>query len=45
MIENKFLYFKTYQDFQDKLNRGNIDTGSVAFIEDKSIIWTHNNEF
>lgn len=45
MIENKFLYFKTYQDFQDKLSRGNIDSGSVAFIEDKSIIWTHNNEF
>lgn len=45
MIENKFLYFKTYQDFQNKLNSGAINENSIAFIEDESIIWTHGNEF
>lgn len=45
MIENKFLYFKTYQDFQDKLDKGAINENSIAFIEDESIIWTHGKEF
>lgn len=45
MIENKFLYFQTYADFTQKLNDGVIDRGSVVFIEDESIIWTHGNEF
>lgn len=45
MIENKFLYFQTYADFKEKLDGGYIDRGSVAFIEDESIIWTHDKEF
>lgn len=45
MIENKFLYFQTYEAFKAKLNEGLIDEGSVAFIGDESIIWTHGKEF
>lgn len=45
MIENKFLYFQTYSDFKNKLDAGQINENSIAFIEDLSLIWTHGNEF
>lgn len=45
MIENKFLYFQTYSDFKNKLDAGQINGNSIAFIEDLSLIWTHGNEF
>lgn len=45
MIENRFLYFQTYSDFKNKLNAGQINENSIAFIEDLSLIWTHGNEF
>ena len=45
MIENKFLYFQTYSDFKNKLDAGQINENSIAFIEDLSLIWTHGNTF
>lgn len=45
MIENRFLYFRTYADFKAKFDQGKIDAGSIVFIEDRSIIWTHNKAF
>lgn len=45
MIENKFLHFETYNEFKNQLNNNNVDPGSIAFVDDESIIWTHGKEF
>ena len=45
MIDNKFLYFQTYNKFIECLEAGKIDKGSIVFIEDRSIVWTHDKEY
>lgn len=45
MIGNKRLYFKTKSAFEVALTNGNIDPTSIALIEDKQLVWTHNKYF
>ena len=45
MIQNKFLYYKTLNGFQAALNDGQISNGSIAFIENEHLIWTHGTFF
>lgn len=45
MINNKFLFFKTYDAFKDKLEQGKINEDSIVFIKDKNFIVTHNTRF
>lgn len=45
MIKNKFLYFKTYDVFDQERSKGNIDDQSIVFIEQNHTIWTHGNMF
>lgn len=47
IIKNKFLYFTSLTNFQNRLNAGDISSGSIAFINDGSSrrIWTQGTYF
>ena len=46
MINRRFLNFKTYNAFIDKLNNHEIDTdNAIVFVQDKSCIWAHGKEY
>jgi outer membrane protein assembly factor BamB len=45
MINRKFLNFKTYNAFLEKLNSNEIPQDSIVFIQDKLCIWAHGKEY
>lgn len=45
VIDNKFLYFKTFSNFQKELELGNILSTSIVYIEDVKIIYTHEQYY
>lgn len=45
LINKRFLYFKTYDAFQSRLNAGAIKNDSIVFIDEGDIIWTQGKIF
>lgn len=43
LIDRKFLYYRTQNAFEQERER--VSPGSIVFIEDKRLIWTHNTYF
>lgn len=45
MINNRFLHYKNFDRFVNDLRDGMISSRSIVFIQDKSLIWTHNKYY
>lgn len=45
MINRRFIVYKTYAAFKAALTEGIISPESIVFVEDASIIWTHEKEY
>lgn len=45
LINKRFLYFKTYDAFQSRLDAGAIKNDSIVFIDEGDIIWTQGKIF
>lgn len=43
MINYRFLYFRTKDEFESKLSE--INPQSIVFIDDEQLIWTHNRYY
>lgn len=44
-INNRFLYYKKYNNFIQDYDQGKIKDDSIVFIEDTNSIWTHKHEY
>lgn len=45
MINNKFIFYRTYSAFENDKTEGNIPEESIVFIKDKQLIYTHDTMF
>jgi hypothetical protein len=45
MINRRYLNFKTYNAFLEKLNNDEISQDSIVFIQDRLCIWAHGKEY
>lgn len=45
MINNKFIFYRTYSAFENDKTEGKIPEESIVFIKDKQLIYTHDTMF
>lgn len=45
MINNKFIFYRTYSAFESDKTESKIPEDSIVFIKDKQLIYTHNTMF
>ena len=45
MIDNKLIFYKTLEAFNNDLGDGKISPTSIVFIKDAKVIWTHGTSF
>lgn len=44
-IDNKLIFYKTLEAFNNDLGDGKISPTSIVFIKDAKVIWTHDTYF
>lgn len=45
MINNKYIFYRTYSAFENDKTEGKIPEESIVFIKDKQLIYTHDTMF